>query len=98
MARTTFTGPVKSLNGFEGAVTGNIVGNVTGNVTGNLTGAVDASAATIEAPQALVGALPPATTVGRLLVVTDANSGAGTLCFADGSDWIDVKTGVAVIA
>ena len=90
MARTTFSGPVKSDNGFEGAITG--------NVTGNVTGAVDASAATLEAPQALVGALPSAATVGRILVVTDANSGAGTVCFSDGSDWIDVKTGVAVIA
>ena len=86
MARTTFSGPVKSDNGFEGAITGNV------------TGAVDASAATLEAPQALVGALPSAATVGRILVVTDANSGAGTVCFSDGSDWIDVKTGVAVIA
>lgn len=30
MARTTFSGPVKSNNGFEG----NVVGNVTGGVTG----------------------------------------------------------------
>ena len=98
MARTTFSGPVKSNNGFEGAVTGNLTGNVTGNVTGNLTGAVDSSAATIEAPQALVGALPSAATVGRLLVVTDANAGVGTVCFSDGTDWIDVKTGLAVVA
>jgi hypothetical protein len=33
MARTTFSGPVKSDNGFEGAITGNVIGNVTGNVT-----------------------------------------------------------------
>jgi hypothetical protein len=33
MARTTFSGPVKSDNGFEGNITGNITGNVTGNVT-----------------------------------------------------------------
>lgn len=90
MASTTFSGPVTSQNGF--------VGGITGNVTGNVTGAVDASGATLEAPQALVGALPSAATVGRILVVTDANSGAGTICFSDGSDWIDVKTGVAVIA
>ena len=37
MARTTFSGPVKSDNGFEGAITGNVVGDVTGNVTGNVT-------------------------------------------------------------
>ena len=28
MARTTFSGPVKSDNGFEGNITGNITGNV----------------------------------------------------------------------
>lgn len=40
MARTKFSGPVESTNGFTGAITGNITGNVTGNVTGNLTGNV----------------------------------------------------------
>lgn len=40
MARTHFSGPVASANGFEGSFTGNIAGNVTGNVTGNLTGNV----------------------------------------------------------
>ena len=90
MASTTFSGPVTSQNGF--------VGGVTGNVTGNVTGAVDASGATLEAPQALVGALPSAAVVGRILVVTDANTGVGTVCFSDGSDWIDVKTGLAVVA
>jgi hypothetical protein len=29
MARTTFSGPVKSDNGFEGAITGDVIGNVT---------------------------------------------------------------------
>lgn len=45
MARTTFSGPVKSDNGFEGDITGNI----TGNVTGNLTGIVYQPAATVAA-------------------------------------------------
>lgn len=40
MARTTFSGPVKSDNGFEGTITGNITGDVTGNVTGDVTGNV----------------------------------------------------------
>lgn len=34
MARTTFSGPVKSDNGFEG----NIIGNVSGNLTGDIAG------------------------------------------------------------
>lgn len=32
MSRTTFSGPVRSNNGFEGDVTGNITGSVTGYV------------------------------------------------------------------
>lgn len=36
MARTTFSGPVKSNNGFEGNITGNITGNVTGNLIGDV--------------------------------------------------------------
>lgn len=43
MSRTTFSGPVKSDNGFEGDVTGNVTGNVTGDVTGDVTGAVAAT-------------------------------------------------------
>jgi len=42
MASTTFSGPVTSLNGFIGAVTGNITGNVTGDIfasTQSLSGA-----------------------------------------------------------
>jgi hypothetical protein len=35
---TTFSGPVRSLNGFEGDIDGDITGNVTGNLTGNVTG------------------------------------------------------------
>jgi hypothetical protein len=28
--------------------------------------------------------------------VSDANTGAGTVCFGKGSSWIDIKTGLAV--
>ena len=43
MARTTFSGPVRSLNGFEGDVTGNIAG--TGSITHATTAAVNATRA-----------------------------------------------------
>lgn len=33
MARTTFSGPVKSDNGFEGPITGNVTGTLIGNQT-----------------------------------------------------------------
>ena len=38
MASTTFTGPVTSLNGFIGSITGNIIGNVTGTITTGTSG------------------------------------------------------------
>ena len=85
MAKTTFSGPVQSDNGFIGAVAGAVVGSV------------DASAGTIRIPSALVGALPSAAVAGRILYVSDANTGAGTVCFSDGTNWIDIKTGVAVV-
>lgn len=79
MARTTFTGPVKSNNGFEGNVTGT-ASAVSGAVT----------------PQAYTLATLPTVVANRIIVVTDANTGAGTVCFGKGSDWIDIKTGLAV--
>ena len=83
MAQTTFSGPVKSDNGF--------LGNVTGNVTGTAS-AVDGA---ITADGYTLSALPTVV-VNGIIVVTDANSGAGTVCFGKGTDWIDVKTGLAV--
>ena len=85
MARTTFSGPVASTAGFEG------------DITGDVTGAVDASAGTLEVPQYTVLTVPSAATVGQIIVVTDATSaGTGTICFSNGTSWIDVYTGVAV--
>jgi hypothetical protein len=50
MARTTFSGPVKSDNGFEGSITGNVVGNLVGSVdlgaSGTLTTANPTAATT----------------------------------------------------
>jgi cytoskeletal protein CcmA (bactofilin family) len=40
MANTTFSGPVTSVGGFIGDITGDITGDLTGNVTGDLTGNV----------------------------------------------------------
>lgn len=47
-------------------------------------------------PAATLATLPAATTVGQVLFVSNANSGVGTLCFSNGTNWIDVKTGAAV--
>lgn len=88
MARTTFSGPVKSDNGFEGNITGNVIGNVTGNVTGNIAGTPTLVAYTLTSL--------PTVVVGALIYVSDANAGAGTVCFGKGTDWVDIKTGLAV--
>ena len=81
MARTTFSGPVKSDNGFEG----------------NITGVASAVNGAITAQGYLVAALPTVV-VNGIIVVTDANSGAGTVCFGKGTSWIDISTGLAVVA
>jgi hypothetical protein len=81
MARTTFSGPVKSDNGFEGNITG-VASAVNGEIT---------------AQGYLVAALPTVV-VNGIIVVTDANSGAGTVCFGKGTSWIDISTGLAVVA
>ncbi len=79
MANTTFSGPVTSLNGFIGAVTG---------TASAVDGAITADGYTLSTL--------PAVVVNGIIVVTDANSGAGTVCFGKGTDWIDIKTGLAV--
>ena len=81
MARTTFSGPVKSDNGFEG--------NITGTASA-VSGAVTLQGFTV--------ATLPTVVVNGVIVVTDANSGAGTVCFGKGTSWIDISTGAAVIA
>ncbi len=82
MARTTFSGPVASDNGF--------IGDVTGNVTGSVTGMAVLPAYTTTTL--------PTVVVGGLIYVSNANTNAGTICFGKGSSWIDIKTGLAVVA
>ena len=77
MASTTFSGPVTSLNGFIGTVTGNIPGNVTGNVTGDV----------FASNQALSGAgavnltdmLTSLTSTGAAQALTLANGAVGQI-------------------
>lgn len=82
MASTTFSGPVTSTNGF--------IGNVVGNVTGTSTGMAVLPAYTTTTL--------PTVVVGGLIYVSNANTNAGTVCFGKGSSWIDIKTGLAVVA
>ena len=77
MGTTTFSGPVRSLNGFIGAITGNITGNVTGNVTGDLTGRVIGTVGT----RSGAGAVPITSATVRL-----TTTGANALTLANGTD------------
>lgn len=93
MAKTSFTGPVASANGFEGDFVGNIVGNVTGTVTGN----VDATAGYIQlrtATSVQIGAIANAVnTAGKAAGTIVFDTTLGTLKIATGalaaSTWVD---------
>lgn len=94
MASTTFSGPVTSTNGFIGAVTGNVTGDVTGNVTGNTAGFVTP-------PEYTLATLPTNASYadGTLIYVSDATNvgaGTGTICFNNGTNWVDISTGLTV--
>lgn len=44
-----------------------------------------------------IAGLPAATPAGRIVFVSNANSGAGTVAVSNGTIWVDVKTGVAPV-
>jgi hypothetical protein len=56
---------------------------------------------TLGVPQfGIAGGLPSASVPSswRMIIVIDANGGVGTLAFSNGTNWIDVKTGLPVVA
>jgi hypothetical protein len=73
--------------------------NVT--VSGNLlVSGTSSITETVEAvPTAVKTALPTVTPAGKLLYVSNATGlhVTGSLCFSNGTSWIDVTTGVAVV-
>lgn len=87
MARTTFSGPVKSNNGFEGAITGTVTGDVTGNVTGNVT-----VSSFVKLTAVATAALPAAAAgnAGQVRLVNDNGSGNNETCLvvSTGSAWV----------
>lgn len=106
MARTTFSGPVKSNNGFEGNVTGNVTGNLTGTVTGTasaVSGTVVASL--LVAPvstSALLGDKANAVnTTGKVVGKTVYNTTTKTFYVAQGAlatdKWVDSADGLTEI-
>jgi hypothetical protein len=88
MSKTSFSGPVASANGFEGAVVGPVVGNVTGDVTGSIT----LPTFTVTTANAL--ATKPA---GKLIYVSNGLAGDPCIAVGDGTDWIS-PAGTAIAA
>jgi hypothetical protein len=88
MARTTFSGPVASDNGFIGTFAGNIVGNVVGDVTGTVTGNVDATAGYIQLRTVTAAQLAAATNA-----VNTTGKAAGTVVFETTNSLLYIATG-----
>jgi hypothetical protein len=104
MARTSFSGPVASANGFIGTFTGNVVGNVTGDVTGTVLGNVDATAGYIQLRTATTTQIADITnavnTAGKAAGTIVFNTTLGTLKIATGataaSTWVNADGTTAV--
>jgi hypothetical protein len=84
MARTSFSGPVASANGFIGAVTGTVTGNVTGSVT--------LPTYTVTSANAL--ATKPA---GQIIYVSNGLAGAPCIAVGNGTIWVS-PAGTAISA
>jgi hypothetical protein len=100
MARTTFSGPVASTNGFIGNMTGNVTAT-TVTATGAIAGLTLAATGTggVKLAVRTLASLPAAAAgnAGTIYYVSGTSSG-NTMVFSNGSANIDLVTGVAVIA
>jgi cytoskeletal protein CcmA (bactofilin family) len=102
MSRTTFSGPVKSDNGFEGNVTGNVTGDVTGTASA-VSGAVTATSLVLPtSTSAALGAKANAiNTTGKVANKAVYNTTTKTIYVAQGatdvSTWIDTADGSTTI-
>jgi hypothetical protein len=84
MARTSFSGPVASANGFIGTITGDVTGTLTGTVIGN----VDATAGYIQLRTVTAAQLAAATNA-----VNTSGKAAGTVIFETTNSKIYIATG-----
>lgn len=100
MARTTFSGPVASTNGFIGSITGSVAAT-TVTASGAISGLTLAATGTggVKLAVRTLASLPAAAAgnAGTIYYVSGTSSG-NTMVFSNGSANIDLVTGVAVIA
>ena len=47
-------------------------------------------------PVYTLSTLPAVGTIGGVIIVSNANTGAGTVAWSNGTNWVDIKTGLPV--
>jgi hypothetical protein len=92
MANTTFSGPVRSENGFQ-QVTKNAT---TGAVTTTSTFGDDTTITGTFVTGTFTVATLPGVVAGGIIFVSDGAAGSPILAFSDGTDWLRSDTGAAV--
>jgi len=94
MANTTFSGPVRSENGFQQVTKNTTTGAVTTTSTfgddTTITGTMTVGTFTV--------ATLPDVVEGGVIFVSDGAAGSPILSFSDGTDWLRSDTGAAVAA
>jgi hypothetical protein len=94
MANTTFTGPVRSLNGFESISVNSTTGAVTVDATiGPATSVTSVTVSSfIDLPAILTAALPAAAAgnAGQVRLISDNGAGNNEYCLviSTGSAWV----------
>ena len=96
MAKTSFSGPVASANGFEGPIVGDVVGTVVGNVDATA-GYIQLRTATSVQIAAVANAV---NTAGKAAGTIVFDTTLGTLKIATGaladSTWVDADGTTAI--
>ena len=99
MANTTFSGPVRSENGFQTVTKNATTGAVTATSTfGDDTTITGTMTQAISVVGTYTVATVPDAVAGGIIYVSDGAAGSPILAFSDGTDWLRSDTGAAVAA
>ena len=94
MANTTFSGPIRSENGFrvvtKNATTGAVTETSSFGDDTTITGTMTVGTFTV--------ATVPSVVEGGLIYVSDGAAGSPILAFSDGTNWLRSDTGAAISA
>jgi len=97
MANTTFSGPVRSQNGFQQITKNTTTGEVTTTSTfGDDTTITGTMTQDISVVGTYTVATVPDVVEGGIIYVSDGAAGSPILAFSDGTDWLRSDTGAAV--